>query len=646
MRLALVAGVAVSIVFALELARGDSLSDALLDSVALAVAAVPEGLPAVVTVTLALGVRQLAKHNAIVKRLSSVETLGSTTVICTDKTGTLTLNEMTATELVQGDRVYAVSGQGYDSRSGAVDGLADAPPALRAALELATLCNDAVVREQTLIGDPTEGALVVVAQKAGISVDDLRADRYRRSELPFDSATKIMATRHPFDDRTDVIAVKGAPEVVLARCRELVVADGSVRALDDAAAERVVAQQRALAAKGRRVLAVASRVVPADAKLAFDPLLIGLRLELLVAIVDPPRPEVRDAIERCHHAGIAVKMITGDHAATAASIADELGIRGRAVTGSELDALSDDELDAAIDDIGVCARVSPEHKVRIVRTLRNRRHVVAMTGDGVNDAAALRAADIGVAMGITGTEVTKEAADLVLADDNFATIVRAVQRGRSIYDNIITFVRFQLSTNVAAILTIVAAGLAGLPSPFTPLQVLFINLIADGPPAMALAMDPPKPGVMSRPPLGLGAPILTARRLARLLFLGAVMAAGTLGVLAVADGRFDEEVALTMAFTTFVFYQLWNTLNARAERVSALRRSSLANWRLWVAIAVVAAVQVAVVHVGPLRDLFGTAPLDGVQWAVCVAVAATVVVAEELRKVIDRKIREPRGANR
>jgi Ca2+-transporting ATPase len=632
-RLAMVAGVAVSIVFALEMARGDSFSDALLESVALAVAAVPEGLPAVVTVTLALGVRQMAKHNAIVKRLSSVETLGSTTVICSDKTGTLTLNEMTATDLVQGARVYEVSGRGYRASSGEVAGIDGAPRSLRSALELGVLCNDAVVRDGALIGDPTEGALVVVAEKAGVSVDHLRADRPRRAELPFDSTTKLMATRHPLDDRTDVIAVKGAPEVVLERCAEIIDADGMVRPLTDDAREQLLAQQRRLAAQGKRVLAVAGRTLPAEKPLDVAPHLTGLRLELLVAIVDPPRPEARDAIARCSSAGIDVKMITGDHAATAASIAGELGITGRAVTGAEIDAMSDDELHAAIDDIGVCARVSPEHKVRIVRALRKNGHVVAMTGDGVNDAAALRAADIGVAMGVTGTEVTKEAADLVLADDDFATIVRAVQRGRAIYDNIITFVRFQLATNLAAILTIVVAGLAGLPSPFTPIQVLFINLIADGPPAMALAMDPPKPGIMHRRPLGLGAPILTARRLARLLFLGAVMAAGTLAVLAVADESLDEQVAVTMAFTTFVFYQLWNTLNARAEHGSALRRSSLANWRLWAAIGIVAVVQVAVVQFGPLQNLFDTTPLNATQWLVCVVVATTVVVAEEMRKV-------------
>jgi Ca2+-transporting ATPase len=645
-RLAMVAGVAVALVFALEVGRGESMSDALLESVALAVAAVPEGLPAVVTVTLALGVRQLATRNAIVKRLSSVETLGSTTVICYDKTGTLTLNEMTATEVVQGERVHRVDGLGYDSAAGGIEHLDEAPAALRAALEVAVLCNDAVVRDGALIGDPTEGALVVLAQKAEVPVDHLRADRPRRAELPFDSATKIMATRHPFDDRNDIVAVKGAPEVVLARCTELVRGDGSVGLLDAAALDLVTSHQCALAAEGRRVLAVASRVVPAQTTQAVESLLGELRLDALVAIVDPPRAEAREAIARCGQAGIAVKMITGDHADTAAAVARELGLEGRAVTGADIDAMSDEELDREIDAIGVCARVSPEHKVRIVRALRDQGHVVAMTGDGVNDAAALRSADIGVAMGITGTEVTKEAADLVLTDDDFGTIVRAVRHGRSIYDNIITFVRFQLATNVAAILTIVGAGLAGLPSPFTPLQVLFINLIADGPPAMALALDPPQPGVMNRRPYGLGAPILTVSRLVRLLYLGAVMALGTLLVLGIADAEVGSDVAATMAFTTFVFYQLWNTLNARAERTSALRRSSLRNWRLWAALAAVAVMQVAVVQIAALRDLFDTVPLDGTQWALCVLVGVTVVAAEELRKVLTRSIPRDRGANR
>jgi Ca2+-transporting ATPase len=638
-RLAMVAAVAVAVVFTLELVRGDSFSDALLESVALAVAAVPEGLPAVVTLTLALGVRRLAAHNAIVKRLSSVETLGSTTVICSDKTGTLTLNEMTSTEIVQGDRVYRVHGRGYDATAGGIEGIETAPPALRAALEVAVLCNDAVVRDAKLIGDPTEGALVVLAEKGGVPVDHVRADRSRRAELPFDSAAKFMATRHPFDERNDIVGVKGAPEIVLDRCREIVRGDGSVAPLDAAARDAVAAHQQALAAEGRRVLAVASRVVPADSPLATLPAVDDLRLDALVAIVDPPREEAREAIARCGHAGIAVKMITGDHADTATAVARELGLAGRTVTGADLDAMSDEDLDAEIDDIGVCARVSPEHKVRIVRALRDRGHVVAMTGDGVNDAAALRAADIGVAMGITGTEVTKEAADLVLTDDDFGTIVRAVRHGRSIYDNIVTFVRFQLATNVAAILTIVGAGLLGLPSPFTPLQVLFVNLIADGPPAMALALDPPQPGVMHRRPHGLGAPILSASRLVRLLFLGAVMAVGTLTVLAVTDARADTDVAATMAFTVFVSYQLWNTLNARAERSSALRRSSLRNWRLWAALGAVALVQVAVVQVSSLRDLFDTVPLDATQWAICALAGATVVAAEEVRKVLARDIR-------
>ena len=646
-RLAMVAVGAVSLVFVLQMLQGSDFADAMLGAVALAVAAIPEGLPAVVTVTLALGVRQMAVRNAIVKRLASVETLGSTSVICSDKTGTLTLNQMTARTVVRAGVVVHVDGEGYrpvgDLRVADGERMPDVDGALIAGL----LCNDAALRDGDdgqpgLVGDPTEGAFLVLAAKGGFDPDVYRAEHPRIGEVPFDSATKVMATFHRRGDEV-LVAVKGAPDVLLASATAAADEEGRPRALDDAARARWTAANEDLARQGLRVLAVATRYVPASDVLDADGVVadpdrwIGeLTLEALVGIVDPPRPEARDAIALCRSAGITVKMITGDHAVTAAAIAASLGIEGRAVTGADLDAMDDDTLAREISGIGVCARVSPEHKVRVVRALQANGEVVAMTGDGVNDATALRNADIGVAMGITGTEVTKEAADMVLTDDNFATIVGAVERGRTIYDNIVTFVRFQLSTNLGAIATILGAGLIGLPVPFTPVQVLFVNIIADGPPAMTLGVDPPARGVMQRRPRTPGAAILSATRIARLAFFGLVMMVGTLGVLQWATGRYGSEVALTMAFTTFVLFQMVNVFNARAEHASALTKDAFRNGKLWLAIAGVVGLQVAAVSLPFLQDVFDTTALTASQWLVCAVVASTVLWAEELRKLVVR----------
>jgi Ca2+-transporting ATPase len=415
------------------------------------------------------------------------------------------------------------------------------------------------------------------------------------------------------------------------------------RPLDEARRATWEAANEQLASQGIRVLAVASRRLPDHGVLDHDGQVADperwtdeLVLEGLVGLVDPPRPEARDAIARCRAAGIQVKMITGDHAATAGAIAQQLGIRGEVRRGADLDAIDDEQLAAEVEQVGVFARVSPEHKVRVVQALRARGHVVAMTGDGVNDAAALRHADIGVAMGITGTEVTKEAADLVLADDQLPTIVGAVERGRAIYDNIVTFVRFQLTTNLGAIGTLLAASLLAMPAPLSAIQVLFVNIIADGPPAMTLGVDPPRPGTMDRAPREPGAPILDARRFWRLVPAALTMVVGTLGLLVLADDRWGEEIALTMAFTTFVLFQLANVFNARTERGTIFTRASLSNGKLWGVVGAVAALQVAIVQWAPLGNVFDTTPLGLGQWAACLAVAVTVVLVEEARKALLR----------
>ncbi|MFN8103485.1 MAG: HAD-IC family P-type ATPase [Acidimicrobiia bacterium] len=628
-RLAVVAGIAVAVVLGLSLALGDRAGDALIDAIALAIAAVPEGLPAVVTVTLAVGVSQMAKRRAIIRRLASVETLGATTVICSDKTGTLTLNQMTAVRVWRDGLDVTVSGHGYTPEGELrVDGTPLASGVLDSVLEAIALCSDAVVRDGDLVGEPTDGALVTLAEKGGVDVEALRRSRPRSGEIPFDSARKFMATFTATADAGVLVAAKGAPDVLLERCD-----------LEPGSRADALAHTEELAAGGLRVLAVASRFADAadfEAALAaddLDSLVSDMGLDALVGVVDPPRPGVRDAVALCRSAGIEVKMITGDHAATAAAIAADLDIRGRVVTGSELDLLDDDELAATIAGIGVCARVRPQHKVRLVHALKSRGAVVAMTGDGVNDAPALKAADIGVAMGITGTEVTKEAADMVLADDDFTTIVGAVRRGRTIYDNILTFVRFQLATNFGAIGTILLSRLLRMPTPLEPIQILLVNLIMDGPPALALGMDPPRPSTMLRPPRDSKASILDAPRIAKLLWVGSVMMAGTVSVYAWGRSSGGDSEAVTLAFATFVLFQVANALLSRTERRSVFGRHTLTNGYLWIALAAVVALLVVVVSVPALHGFFRTTSLDPSQWAAAVLTASTLVWLEEIRKL-------------
>jgi P-type Ca2+ transporter type 2C len=654
-RLAAIAFVAVVVVFGVALYQADEInsetfSEALLNSVALAVAAIPEGLPAVVTVTLAIGVGRMAKRNAIVKRLASVETLGSTTVICSDKTGTLTLNQMTAVRFYAAGRLHHVTGVGYEPEGEvSVEG-ADGPldetglDRIRHALLAGALCNDAHLREEDgetrLVGDPTEGALVVLAAKVGIDPERARREHPRIAEVPFDSATKYMATLnpHPEDPGRSVLLVKGAPDVVTALCSAVDGPEGP-EPIDERWSADLVAANESLGGEGLRVLAVARRELDVAAERHpgdLAPELHDLRLEAYVGILDPARPEVIDAIAECATAGIGVKMITGDHATTAGAIARELGIPGRVVTGADLDRISDEDLPSLIDDIGVCARVSPEHKVRVVKALQHTGNVVAMTGDGVNDAASLKQAEIGVAMGVTGTEVTKEAGDMILADDNFATIVAAVERGRAIYDNIVTFVRFQLTTNVSAIFTILFAQLAGMGALFNAIQILFVNIIADGPPAMAIGVDPPKPGVMDRPPRHRRANILTGRRLARIVVSAIVITIGTISLFVAFRGPddVDRDVAMTMAFSTFVLYQLVNSFCVRAGDRSVFSRYSLANRPLLYALVAVIGMQVLIVHVPFLQGVFTTVPLTLGQWAWVLVTPLSLLVFEELRKLV------------
>ncbi|MGF1616041.1 MAG: cation-translocating P-type ATPase [Gammaproteobacteria bacterium] len=631
-RLAAIASVVIALIFALGLARDAPLVQTILTSIALAVAAIPEGLPAVVTVTLAIGMHRMARHRAIVKRLAAVETLGCTTVICSDKTGTLTMNQMTARTVVYQGRRFSVTGQGYGA-AGNIEAQEGELPDLSPLLHPAALANDSRIRDGELIGDPTEGAMLALAAKGGVDIERLMAHYPRIAELPFDSAHKFQATFHHDGDRVR-LHVKGAPDVLLSLADQHLTPAGATP-LDFGAREAWTAANEGLAAEAMRVLALAGKVI---AVRDFDPAgdlmahVRDLTFIGLVGIIDPPRAEARQALELCKRAGIAVKMITGDHRLTAAAIARELGLDGEVVEGSELDAMSPRALAARIERIAVFARVAPEHKVRIVQALKAHGQVVAMTGDGVNDAPALKSADIGVAMGIAGAEVTKEAATMVLTDDNFATIVRAVKEGRAIYENIVKFVRFQLSTNMGAIQTVLGASLLGWTTPFTAIQILWINIIMDGPPAMSLGVEPTRPGVMDEPPRRADARILTGARLARLFAYGLTMALGTLALFRYGQSQ-GETYALTLAFTTFVLFQFFNLFNARAEQNTAFNRHFFRNRWLWLSLLAVLALQALVVHWGPAQAVFRTTDLMLTDWALATLVACSVLLLDEGRKL-------------
>lgn len=635
-RLAILAIAVVAVIGAFELFRGDSLAQMALEAVTLAVAAVPEGLPTVVTVTLALGVHRMAKQRAIVKKLGAVETLGCTTVICSDKTGTLTMNQMTVRSIWMAGKNFSVSGEGYLPHGDIVDETAGATANLAPLFEAVVLCNDSRVTEGVLTGDPTEGALVTLAAKAKLDVERVRAASPRIAEIPFESEHRFMATFHR-DGGMVRILVKGAPGALLERSSALTTQAGP-SALGEDGRARVKAANERIAEAGLRVLAVAAREIPADVFDACEDrfaLVTELTLLGLIGMMDPPRSEARQAVALCKQAGISVKMITGDQRATALAIAGALGLEGGAITGAEIDQMDDAALAKSLPETAVFARVAPEHKLRIVNVLKSQQQVVAMTGDGVNDAPALRSADIGVAMG-SGTEVAKEAASMVLADDNFATIVHAVQEGRTIYDNIIKFVRFQLSTNIGALLTVFLAPFFGLDAPLGPVQILWVAMISDGPPAISLGMDSARAGIMNELPRHPSARILSGARFLRLLFFGVIMAAGTLGVLWFGLRSDAAPRAPTMAFTTFVLFQVFNAFNARSEHGSALNPQLLTNSRLWIALGLVVALQLGVVHFAPLQNLFAAKSLRANDWLICIGTAATVLLAEELRKLLVR----------
>ena len=622
------------------LLRGESFVDMLLFGTALAVAVVPEALPAVVTISLTLAAQRMARRNALIRRLPATETLGSVSVIGSDKTGTLTKDEMTARKVVVAGTAYDVSGAGYEPdgelmRNGEpVEPPAEVVEALRAAL----LASDAELDR----GDPTERALVVAGAKVGLHKAQLDAELPRVGEIPFTAEAKRMTTLHG-DDEGVVAYAKGAPEIILASCVRQLTGDGEVE-LDDATRAEILSTAEALARDALRVLAVSRRqdatVENAESELTF----LGL-----LGLIDPPRPEAADAIETCARAGITAVMITGDHPATAEAIARELGLLrdGRVVTGAELEAMSDTELTRDIDGIEVYARVSPTHKLRVVNAFQEAGHSVAMTGDGVNDAPALKKADIGIAMGITGTDVTKEAAAMTLTDDNFASIVAAVEEGRRVFANIKKYLMYLLSANLGEIGLLLAASLAGYPLPLTAVLILYINLATDGLPALALSVDPPEQDLMDKRPRDRAAGIFTFPVVALILLGGAWSAAvnTTLFGWALSTDRTVEE-AITLVFVSLALIEFLKAYSYRSERRS-LVRAPFANKWLNLAILWEVVLLVLVVELPFLQRAFGTTGLDGGEWLLVAGCAATIVPVLELGKWLVRRgvlDRRPRTA--
>ena len=632
-------------------------------AVSLAIAAVPEGLPAVVTICLALGMREMVKRHALIRRLPAVETLGSATVICSDKTGTLTQNQMTVTQIATAEDTYLVTGKGYEPHGQflldeeAVN-LAD-QPVLEQVLWAGALCNDALLEETEdgnghyrMVGDPTEGALVVAAAKAGYWRAALEQDFPRVSEIPFDSERKRMTTIHALEGAWGgeqdgyVAVVKGAPDIVLEQCTQVQTAGGPVP-LTEELRQRITTSNTNMASQALRVLAVAYRrldAVPDDPQpedVERDLIFMGL-----LGMIDPARPEVIPAIQKARGAGLRTIMVTGDYAATAQAIGNEIGIlrRGkRVISGNEIEALSDAELQAVIDDVDIFARVAPQHKVRIVQALRARGHVVSMTGDGVNDAPALKQADIGVAMGITGTDVSKQTADMVLTDDNYVSIVSAIEQGRIIYSNIRKFVYFLLSCNLAEIAIIFIGTLLGWPSPLTAIQLLWLNLLSDGAPALALGLEKGDPDIMEQPPRSPQEPVINRDMIAGVLVQTVAITVTVLlaywrglTFYAAKYGGDPTQTAETMAFVTLVLSELFRAYTSRSERYPLLRLGIFTNKWMQYAVGFSVVLLAVVVYVPFLQPIFNTVPLNLEEWVLMLPLILIPSVVAELQKSVTR----------
>jgi P-type Ca2+ transporter type 2C len=641
----------VTVVFGLEILRGGKLLDMFLTSVSLAVAAIPEGLPAVVTIALALGVQRMVRRHVLIRKLPSVETLGCATVICSDKTGTLTKNEMTVRAVWTSRAAFEVTGTGYEpageflTATGPTDPCAH--PDLIKALTLGVLCNNAQLKVEggktAVFGDPTEIAILSAAAKAGIwrAVEEEAYEMVE--EIPFDSERKKMSIVRRADQDLTVFT-KGAPDLLLNDCTFLL-EDGEERPLTDADRGRIMKANDGYSDQALRVLAVAYRNLDQEPhSYAAEAIERDLTFAGLVAMIDPPRPEVREAMAKCRTSGIRTVMITGDHRNTAVAIARELGFYGaasRALTGEDVDRLTDGELDAVVEDVAVYARVSPEHKLRAVRAWRRRGEIAAMTGDGVNDAPAVKEADIGVAMGITGTDVTKEVSDMVITDDNFASIVAAVEEGRGIYDNIRKFIHFLLSCNLGEILVMFVAALAGFPVPLLPIQILWVNLVTDGLPALALGVDPVDPNIMDRPPRKTDEPVVTGARAWIIGLQGVMVAACALGgfLFVLLYEKESIEMARTVALATLACSQLFHAFNCRSMRESIFKLKFSTNPQLVGAVVLSFLLQMAIIYVPFFQPIFKTVTLSLVDLGAIMVFSTLPLWVMELVKALNRRFR-------
>lgn len=638
--LARAAFVVVGIIVALGLFRGQDFIDMLIFGIALAVAVVPEALPAVVTISLAIGVQRMVKRNALMRRLTAVETLGSTSVICSDKTGTLTKDEMTARKIYVAGKLIDVSGAGYDPHGTfSLDGQStDSVEGLQPLLQAATLASDATIVHNEadgrwhVKGDPTEGALIVAAAKAGLSKAELEYQFPRVNEIPFTSETKRMTTLHTTPEGT-IAYSKGAPEIVIESCSYYATAEG-IQPIDAKVRAGILDTAQRLASDALRVLAVAAKKDTTIEAAEKDMTLLGL-----IGMIDPPRPEAKSALHTCEEAGIKVVMITGDHPMTARAVAEELGLlrNGRVVTGAELEAMPEEVFAQQVEDIEVYARVSPAHKLRVVSALQDKGHIAAMTGDGVNDAPALKKADIGIAMGITGTDVTKEAAAMTLTDDNFASIVAAIEEGRGIFGNIKKYLMYLLSSNIGEIGLMAGATLLGLPLPLTAVQILYVNLATDGLPALALAVDPPEDDLMKRHPRDPRTGIFT-RPVITLMLVGGIWSTIvnlSLFVWATNSGRSTAE-AMTMTFVSLVLIQFFKAYSFRSDRQSVFHKPFANRW-LNLAILWELLLLVLIVYVTFLHRFFGTFSLTTVDWGIIIGLAFSVLPILEIAKWMVRR---------
>lgn len=639
--------------------RDYSVNEMFMAAVGVAVAAIPEGLPAIMTITLAIGVTRMARRNAIIRRLPAVETLGAVSVICSDKTGTLTHNELMVRAVLTPAGRYAVQGEGYapegslhrDSAEGAAVDPADAAD-LVALAQAAVLCNDAEIRREVaggwvLTGNPTDGALLAFGAKAGFDPDGHRAAIPAEATIPFDSAHKFMATAHHLPDGRRVAFVKGAPERILEMCDNVRQADGSAAPLDRDAWSTLAEE---LAAQGQRLIGVAVRPLAEGEALDFDRVAGGLTLLGLLGLIDPPRQDAIAAVAQCRRAGITVKMITGDHAVTAAAIAADIGIgaerrdatgRAGALTGRQLDALDREALPDAAADIDVFARTTPENKLQLVEALQQRGHVVAMTGDGVNDAPALKRADVGIAMGIKGTEAAKEASEMVLADDNFASIARAVEEGRTVYDNLKKAIVFVLPTSFGQAMVVLAAILAGMILPITPVQILWVNMVTAVTLSLALAFESPEKGVMTRPPRGRDEPIVSGFLIWRIVLVSVLLLIGAFGLFAWQRSLGVElEVARTVAVNSLVIGQVVYLINSRHILEPSWTLEGLFGSRLCLGgIAAVLVFQMLLTYAPFMQFLFGTGALTLDQWLWIGGFGIALFVLVELEKALFRRLR-------